>query len=182
MFGSVFRDARRAKRLSGVELARLAGCTQSAISQFEGGKRTALRRETIDRICEILGIALPAELAETAPEASAAAPDQAPAALPQAPREPYCPNAGCPSNVPYVVDGALAFMPRRQPDPGAAYCPWCGEVLLRECPSCEAPSTRTAFCPACGAKRVEPPEGIADPASWAAARRGEIAALDSLTS
>ena len=63
MFGQIFREARRAKRLSGVQLAKLAGCTQSAISQFEGGKRTALRRETVEKICGILEIEMPAELA-----------------------------------------------------------------------------------------------------------------------
>jgi transcriptional regulator with XRE-family HTH domain len=182
MFGPIFRNARRAKRLTGVQLAKMAGCTQSAISQFEGGKRTALSRDTIEKICEILEIEMPAELANETPQgaapASGAAASVAPSPLTR--REPFCPNAGCLSNVPYVVDGALAFMPRRQPDAGATYCPWFGEVLLRECPHCEAPATRTAFCPSCGAKRIEPPEGVADPVAWAEARRAEIAAVERL--
>lgn len=188
MFGQVFREARRAKRLSGVQLAKMAGCTQSAISQFEGGKRTALRRETVEKICGILGIEMPAELAEEpAGQGTAAEPsrpagsDQYPGTGPSRPAtEPYCPNAGCISNIPYVVDGALAFMPRRQPDAGATYCPWCGEVLLKDCPQCDTPATRTAFCPNCGAKRVDPPEGIPDPMAWAEARRAEIAEIERL--
>lgn len=185
MFGQIFREARRAKRLSGVQLAKMAGCTQSAISQFEGGKRIALRRETVEKICEILEIEMPAELAEEpAGQGTAAGLSRSVAAATSVPQRPapvpYCPNSGCPSNIPYVVDGALAFMPRRQPDAGATYCPWCGEVLLKECPQCEEPSTSTAFCPNCGAKRVEPPEGISDPVAWASARRAEIAEIDRL--
>lgn len=186
MFGQVFREARRAKRLSGVQLAKMAGCTQSAISQFEGGKRTALRRETVEKICGILEIEMPAELAaadEAAQSCGAGPSCPAVAATSVQSRPapaPYCPNAGCLSNIPYVVDGALAFMPRSQPDAGATYCPWCGEVLLKECPRCEEPSTRTAFCPNCGAKRVEPPEGIPDPMAWAEARRAEIAEIERL--
>ena len=185
MFGSIFREARRAKRLSGVQLAKMAGCTQSAISQFEGGKRTALRRETVEKICGILEIEMPAELAEepvgqgTAVDSSRPADAQSLGSGASRPA-PYCPNPGCLSNVPYVVDGALAFMPRRQPDSGATYCPWCGEVLLKECPQCESAATRTAFCPNCGAKRVEPPEGISDPIAWAEARRAEIAEVEQL--
>lgn len=177
MFGQVFRDARRAKRLTGAQLAKMAGCTQSAISQFEGGRRIALRRETVEKICGILGIELPPELADGA--SGAPVQDMAPA-VDAAQREAYCPNPGCPSNVPYEVDGALAFMPRRQPDPGAAYCPWCGEVLVRECPECGAPATRTAFCTACGKRRIEAPGDVPDPAAWAGRRRAEIAALASL--
>lgn len=177
MFGSVFRDARRAKCLTGAQLAKMAGCTQSAISQFEGGKRTALRHETVEKICGILGIEMPAELGEGAAQAGEpVATHCGGAAL----REPFCPNPGCPSNVPFVVDGAVAFMPVRQPDPGAVFCPWCGEVLQRECPQCGAPTTQAAFCPQCGARRVDPPEGIADPAGWAASRRAEIAELRGL--
>lgn len=178
MFGSVFREARRAKRLTGAQLARMAGCTQSAISQFEGGKRIALRRETIEKICGILEMEMPAELAEGAQEATP--PSPCGEVRDGVRREAYCPNPGCPSNVPYAVDGELAFMPRRQPDPGAAYCPWCGEVLARECPECGAPATRSAFCTACGRRRIEAMENIADPAGWAERRRAEIAALESL--
>lgn len=178
MFGTVFQQARRAKRLSGVELAKMAGTSQSAISQFEGGKRTALRRDTIEKICEILEIAMPPELAgEESGQGALAESPSAAIAVQNIRKEAYCPNAGCPSNVPYVVDGSLAFMPRRQPDSSAVFCPWCGEVLLRECPQCETAATRTAFCPSCGAKRVEPPEGISDPVAWAEMRRAEIASV-----
>ena len=175
MFGDIFREARRAKRLSGVQLAKIVGCTQSAISQFEGGKRTALRRETIEKICAHLRIGMPEGLAADDHQRSVAAAADANSASRHG--EPYCPNSGCPSNVPYVVDGAIAFAPRRQPDSSAAFCPWCGEVLMRECPECEAPATRTAFCPACGKKRVELAEDVADPVAWAARRRAEIAEI-----
>lgn len=161
-----------------MQLAEMAGCTQSAISQFEGGKRTALRRETIEKICGILEIELPEELAVEAAPPDAPAPARVFAA--ESRPGPCCPNPGCPSNVPYVVDGEVAFMPRRQPDADAVFCPWCGEVLQRECPHCKAPVAQAAFCPVCGAKRVEAPEGIADPYGWAARRRAEIAELRSL--
>ena len=171
--GILLRDARRAKGISGVQLAGQAGCTQSAISQFEGGKTTALRRETVEKIAEILGVKLPKE--EEIGKAGQGTPFGAPA-----PAAAFCPNAACPSNVPYVVGGELVLHPRRQPDPRAAYCPWCGEVLEHACSGCGAPATVSAFCPACGQRRVEPPEGVADPEAWAEARRRELAALDGL--
>lgn len=168
--GRIFRDARRAKRMTGMQLAQEAGCTQSAISQFEGGKETALRRETVEKIAGILGVELPATTED----------EPGNVATQTVPTGSYCPNAECPSNVPYVVAGELLFHPRKQPDNSAVYCPWCGEVLSHECPQCEAPATQTAFCPSCGAKRIEASSDIADPEVWSAKRRREIAELDSL--
>ncbi len=171
--GKLLRDARRAKRMTGVQLALAAGCTQSAISQFEGGKETALRRETVEKIAEILGIELPRQQEGGAVVVAAPPPARTPVAA-------FCPNGECPSNVPYVVGGELLLFPRKQPDPAAVYCPWCGEVLEHACPQCEEPATQTAFCPSCGTKRVEPPADIARPSEWAAQRRREISELDAL--
>lgn len=171
--GALFKEARKRAGLTGARLAQQAGCTQSAISQFEGGKATALRRDTVERIADILGVELPEETQGGAAEAAAPV---APALSPAA----FCPNCECPSNVPYLVGGAVALQPRRQPDPSAKYCPWCGEVLEHSCPQCETPATQTAFCPACGAARVAPPEGVGNLAEWVETRRREIAALDAL--
>ena len=138
------------------------------------GRATALRRDTVEKIAEILGVELPAEPlgggTVSAPPVAAATPPAA-----------FCPNCECPSNIPYLVGGAIALHPRRQPDPSATYCPWCGEVLEHSCPQCETPATQTAFCPNCGAARVAPPEGVGNPAEWVEARRREIAALDALS-
>ena len=172
--GILLRNARRAKGISGVQLASQAGCTQSAISQFEGGKTTALRRETVEKIAEILGVALP-PADESANPAGQGALIGAPVSAAA-----FCPNPACPSNVPYVVGNELVLHPRRQPDPRAVYCPWCGEVLERACPSCGSQATVSAFCPSCGQRRVEPPDGVADPVAWAEARRRELASLDGL--
>lgn len=172
--GILLRNARRAKRLSGVQLAAMANCTQSAISQFEGGKTTALKRETVLKIGEILGVEIPDE-PETPPVII-----QDTALRTSTPKDAFCPNGECPSNVPYTVGGELLLYPRKQPNPTAVYCPWCGEVLEHDCPQCQEPATQTAFCPQCGTKRVEPPTDISNPEEWAQMRRTQIAELDNL--
>ncbi len=164
------RNARRAKRISGMQLAKEAGCTQSAISQFESGKLTALKHETVEKIAEILEVELPKATKEEPVETVTALPAKAA----------YCPNGACLSNVPYTVGSELILFPRKQPNPNATYCPWCGELLERECGECREPVTQTAFCPACGTKRIEPPADIYNPEEWAEKRRKEIAALETL--
>ncbi len=156
-----------------MQLAKEVGCTQSAISQYEGGKLTALKQETIVKIAKKLGIELPKATAENSDIAPS------PAIKPSA-KAAYCPNGDCLSNVPYTVNNELILFPRKQPDPNARYCPWCGELLERECPECNEEATQTAFCPACGTKRIEPPADIADIEEWSEKRRAQIADLDKL--
>lgn len=176
--GKIIRDARRAKRLTGMQLAQMTGCTQSAISQFEGGKTTALRQDTIEKIAKVLDVTLPEEvnLTESAVENALVLTPPAP----RAPEAAFCPNSECPSNLPYMVGDELVFHPRRQPNPAATFCPWCGELLIHTCPECGAPVTRSAFCTSCGAKRVEAAIDIANPSEWAKSRLREISEIDSL--
>lgn len=173
--GKIIENARRSKGLTGARLALQAGCTQSAISQFEHGKTTALKRDTVEKIAKILGIELPVEESPTEQAAESSAP-----ALPIQPKAAFCPNGECPSNIPYTVGDELLLYPRKQPNPSARYCPWCGEVLEHDCPQCQEPATQSAFCPACGSKRIEPPADIDDPIAWAEKRRKEIADISSL--
>lgn len=176
--GKIIRDARRAKRLSGVQLAQMAGCTQSAISQFEGGKTTALRQETVRKIASILGVTLPKAAVTAEAEIQESLPS--PVVTARIIEAAFCPNSDCPSNLPYMVGDELIFHPRRQPNPAATYCPYCGELLAHTCPECGAPVTRSAFCTSCGVKRVEAVIDIANPAEWAKARLREISELDAL--
>lgn len=166
----MLRAARRTKRMTGAQLATLAGCSQSAISQFEGGKTTALKDETVRKIAEILEVELSTADGADVPETAASAPAYL-----------YCPNGECPSNVPYVVQNELILHPARQTDNGDTFCPLCGEVLARLCPGCGAPVTPSAFCTHCGQKRIEPPV-VDSPALWAQTKRLEIAEIKRLQS
>ena len=171
--GPRIAEARRAKGLTQSKLAQAAGCTQSAVSMFEKGDATKVADATIVKMAELLGVELKAK--------------NKAAALPTKPTSPhtrgYCPNCGCPSNVPYVVDDRVIFRPLREtaaPN-GGARCVVCGEVLETCCPSCGAPLNDGACCAVCGQPYVTCilPEG-ADPENWARARRAEIRELREL--
>ncbi|MBQ6246918.1 MAG: helix-turn-helix domain-containing protein, partial [Kiritimatiellae bacterium] len=159
--------ARRVQGIPQSALAKQAGCAQAAISMMENGNATALSRETIAKIAEILKVELDGEgesAAQPAPAMGIA----------------VCPNGDCPSNVPFAVNGTVAFWPKGQPS-GAKFCAYCGEVLEHACANCGAPIGEGAFCQKCGATRVMPPAGdISDPVAWVAARRRELAELKAL--
>lgn len=162
--------ARRAQGISQGQLAKQAGCVQAAVSMMENGKADAIAHETIVKIAEILHV----EIDET-PEAAL------PAVPVLAPGHAVCPNGDCPSNVPFVVNGSVAFWPKKQPSATAKYCAYCGEVLEHACSNCGAPIGEGAFCQKCGTPHVMPPAAdIADPVAWAAARRREIAEFKAL--
>jgi len=167
--GRRLREARRAKGVTQAELARRAGCQQSAISMMESGRSTALGRETLARIAAELGVEVPE-------------PGAAPATADAAPGVPFCPEPGCPSNVPYVVGGEMLLWPRPQPLAGGTHCAFCGEILVRACGRCQAPAAAGACCRLCGAAFVPPPAAMeADAETWASARLRAIAEWKSLT-
>ncbi|MBP5319480.1 MAG: helix-turn-helix transcriptional regulator [Kiritimatiellae bacterium] len=146
-------------------LAEAVGCKQSAISMFEAGQIEKLSRETVKKIAALLEVPWPK--------------GETPAVRtePPAPRG-YCPNAFCPSNLPYTVNGDLLFWPRRQPDTAGARCAFCGELLETRCPTCDAPFGEGACCTRCGTARIAnplPPES--DPEAWALQRRRTLAQL-----
>ena len=162
-------QARRGKGMTQSALAQAAGCKQSAISMLESGQPEKLSRETVEKIAKLLGVAL---------EGPPAGADSEPQTwVPATPRHGFCPNAVCPSNVPYAVNGELLFWPRLQPATEArSRCASCGELLETRCPHCGAAVTAGACCTACGGARVTntlPPETVPD--AWAAQRRREIA-------
>ncbi len=157
------RDARRAKALTQSELARQAGCQQSAISMLERGKMDALAHSTVAKIAEILGVEIAAE-AKDAPVVPAVRAGR-----------PLCPNEECPSNVPYHVNGEILFWPRPQPTPADRHCAYCGEVLERSCNSCQAPVMPGACCTVCGKPYIMAVAALeGDPAEWALRRQREI--------
>ncbi len=158
------REARRAKGVTQAELAQRVGCQQSAISMMEAGRVTALAPETRARIAAELGVLLEAGTSECA---VAAAPARVRA---------FCPDPDCPSNVPFVVSGALVFWPRGESVAGDRHCACCGEVLARSCGRCGAAVTAGACCRDCGTAYVPSAAlPVADPAAWAEARRRQIA-------
>ena len=158
--------ARRAQGIPQSALAKQAGCAQAAISMMENGNPAAMSRETIAKIAGILKVELDGE-GESVQAASVNG-------------IAVYPNGDCPSNVPFAVNGTVAFWPKGQPS-GAKFCAYCGEVLEHACSNCGAPIGEGAFCQKCGAPHVMPPAGdISDPVAWAAARRRELAELKAL--
>ena len=172
-----FAEARRAKGLRQTELAAQVGCTQSALSMFEGGQPTKLSEETVKKLSEFLGVPLVEEAspAMTVPTAGFHDPLNA--------VHGFCPNCQCPSNVPYVVGGRLFYRPSRKvaSPMGGARCTQCGEVLEFKCPLCGAPLNDGACCAACGAAYVTPSlEEEIDVVAYARLRREEIIQLREL--
>ena len=172
-----FAEARRAKGLRQTELAAQVGCTQSALSMFEGGQPTKLSEETVKKLSEFLGVPL---LTEASPLMAVPVSDSHESLNTI---HGFCPNCQCPSNVPYVVDGRLFYRPSRMvaSPTGGVRCTQCGEVLEMKCPSCGAPLNDGACCAVCGSAYVTPSiaEGI-DVVVYAQMRREEIIQLREL--
>lgn len=142
--GSQIRQARQQRHLSQSALARQVGCSQSALSMFEGGRTTALNAQTIGRLCSELGLLAPhaAELSD------------GPAGVTEGVRS-FCPNPECPSNLPAVIGGETVLVPRKHlAAEHECHCGWCGEVLERACASCGAPVNAGGFCASCGGRYV----------------------------
>jgi len=151
------------------ELARQVGCQQSAVSMMESGRVTALARETLERIARELGV--PFE----APSAFAATVETG--VVGQA----HCPEPECPSNVPFVVNGALILWPMEQPSSGGRHCAYCGELLAHHCRQCGEPVLPGACCRDCGTAYVPAPATVgSDAERWAASRRQQIASWRAL--
>lgn len=162
------RRGRLAAGLTQSALAEKVGCKQSALSMLEGGRFSAVSRETLARIADAVGVALPED---AVPPATLAA-----AALPLG--FSFCPNGDCLSNLPYFVGAELLLLPLGTAGEGP-HCAVCGEILSRVCPACGAPVKRGGgCCSACGAPLVPAPAAAAtDPCAWAAARQAAIAAF-----
>jgi transcriptional regulator with XRE-family HTH domain len=162
------RRGRLAAGLTQSALAEKVGCKQSALSMLERGRLSAVSRETLAKIADAVGVALPEG---AVPAAAAVA-----AALPLG--FAYCPNAECLSNLPYFVGAELLLLPLGSAGEGPR-CAVCGEILSRACPACGAPVKRGGGCCAdCGAPFVAVPEDIAAaPHAWAAAQQAAIAAF-----
>lgn len=166
------RDARRAKGLSQAALAHEAGCAQSAVSMMELGRPDAVSRETLRKIGALLDVVVgdPAEAPSGGGEGVAET------------GRVCCPQAECPTNIPFAVNGAVIFQSRPQPAGATGrYCAVCGEVLVTSCPGCNRPLGAGGHCRDCGAAYVNPPAAPTQTAdAWAAARREQIAAWRAL--
>jgi transcriptional regulator with XRE-family HTH domain len=158
--------ARRERGLTQTALAAEVGCKQSAISMLESGQTSKLSKENIEKVLTVLGLTLHTEVTRVV------------SATVQA--EGFCPNAYCPSAVPYLIQDHLVFQPRLQ---HGKHCAYCGELLETGCPHCAAPiHAEGAYCPLCGEARVTdtlPPE--IPRATWVAERRRELMELHQLT-
>jgi len=165
-------QARKAKGLTQSALALAVGCKQSAISMLESGQPSKLSAENIEKIAAELGIALVLPAAQIV------------AALPAATAvKGYCPNAHCPSNIPYWLQGRAVFQPRVQEMAQGRFCAHCGEVLETACPNCgRAVHVPGAFCTQCGEVRVTNTLTEQENSeTWVTARRQMLAELRTLT-
>lgn len=162
---AALRRGRLAAGLTQSALAEKVGCRQSALSMLEHGNASAVSKETLAKIADAVGVALP----------DASAP--AAAVLPPAGFA-FCPDFECPTNMPYFAGTALLLLPLGTAGAGR-HCAACGELLARACPACGAPVRRgCGCCTACGAPLVAVPEGFAaDPRAWAEERRAAAAAF-----
>ncbi len=169
-----FKTARKEKGLSQSFLAGQVGCKQSALSAFENGNSTKLSDAIVGKLSETLGVSLKA-----APKKELSPPVIVPGVIVRG----FCPDANCPSNVPYMVGEKLFFRPlRAKAAPGGGTrCVCCGEVLERRCPACGAPLNEGACCGTCGSPyiSVDYPDGV-DLAEWSSRRRAELLQMSSL--
>ncbi|MGI5868994.1 MAG: helix-turn-helix domain-containing protein [Kiritimatiellia bacterium] len=169
---AIYRELRRARIAAGLTQAALAaqvGCTQSAVSMMEAGRAEALSRESLEKLAKILNVTLPGA-SEAKPQAFVPGVGGAGAAV--------CPGFNCPTNLPYAVGSDVFFMPLGTAG-GGRHCVFCGELLMRRCPACDAPlSTPGGCCAACGAAIVTMPDGyVDDPQAWIDRRLATIEAL-----
>lgn len=160
--------ARRAAGMTQSDLARKAGCQQSAISMFESGRPDCLSDEKIKSIARILELDI-----SKLPAVAASGPVLADALK-------FCPDAMCPSNTPYLVGRRLCHSPALvMASVGVATrCRLCGEVLESVCPGCGMPTSPGSFCEACGSPYVISglePDG--DPEAWIAQWRRNVDGL-----
>ena len=139
------RDARRAAKLSQIEVAREVGCGQSALSMFEQGDGTKLNDETVAKLAKKFGIDISARAARKGTLSVAAAVSGARGVG-------FCPNPHCPTNRAYDVEGKTRYLPdRAAADPvGGKFCAMCGESLVKACPNCGAAVHDGGFCSVCG--------------------------------
>jgi len=169
-----FKEARKEKGLSQSLLSSQVGCKQSALSAFENGDSTKLSDATVAKLADKLGVSLERDEKKIVDE------DAAGIVLPGMEVHGFCPDAACPSNVPYVVGEKLFFKPLRRicSPAGGKRCACCGEVLETRCPACGAVLNEGACCGVCGVPYVAAtsPAGV-DAAVWASARRVELSQL-----
>jgi len=143
------KEARRAAKISQIEVAKEIGCKQSALSMFEQGDGTKLNDVAIRKLAEKFGVDLSRN-----PKADVSADVAAAAPIRQAQRKGvgFCPNPKCPSNRAYDVEGSTRYLPdRAAADPvDGKFCAMCGELLMKACPNCGAPIHEGGFCSICG--------------------------------
>ncbi|MFU8779680.1 MAG: helix-turn-helix domain-containing protein [Kiritimatiellia bacterium] len=151
---------RRERGMTQSELADQIGCKQSAISMFERGNPQAIASEKQQALAKLLDIPWTNPRPAVLVPASTTARDTN-----------YCPHYECPSNVPYRVGPRLLAIPRSPASTTGKYCRYCGEVCETHCPTCKAPYSHGACCPACGSSYIPvPPSDASAWEQWSQAR------------
>ena len=175
-FYLLVREARRGASLRQGELAAKVGCTQSALSMFESGKPGVIAKDTLARLAETLGIAVPAGLGDGDGAVSGIGSSGGFIGSDVVNPVFFCPDFKCLSNYPYLIGGQIFFIPLGLAGCGVR-CALCGELLECTCPQCGVKvAARGGCCTRCGAALVQWPDGFAENvAGWVAAQRSAIA-------
>ncbi len=149
---TAIQSARKELHLSQRELGAKVGCSQTAVSHVENGDQDAVSEDTLKRICKKLNL----DLADFVGVTLTDNPE----------RLLFCPQATCPKNVPYLVNGKISFQPTvfllERPD--TVFCPGCGGALSERCNTGECGAlvqVGAAFCMDCGAPFVDVPRAFA---------------------
>ena len=171
----LFRKQRLLKRLTQSQLARKGNCTQSAVSMFEAGRTDVLARDRLKALADILQLDI-----SGSPEIDTVPPAATAMTLK------YCPTDECLSNIPYVVNQQLCFVPTMIEAPAGeqTWCEFCGEILEDHCPNpdCTAKPNEGGFCVHCGTRYVTAGQTKAQsPVEWADDQRHRIREIRSLS-
>jgi|GEM_PF-2617649 len=146
-FPWLVRMRRRAQQRTQTEVASGAGVSTGALSRYESGDTRVLGDPTLRKLCGVLGIDVPAWLAEPVPGA-------VPADVVGGARTAryHCPTPFCPMNPWFAVPGWVHFRPQFVESLAAAEvaCQFCGATLLSACLHCGAGLGQNGVCPACG--------------------------------
>ncbi|NLB68067.1 MAG: helix-turn-helix transcriptional regulator, partial [Lentisphaerae bacterium] len=123
----ILRKARIGAGLTQASLANKGGCTQSAISMMEAGRREAISRESLVKLADLLGVELPdSEKTDTYETEFFPVTGIA-----------VCGNFNCLSNMPYLVGDEIYFYPLGMAGHGK-HCVICGELIMCKCQTCDA--------------------------------------------
>lgn len=144
-FPWLVRVRRRAQGRTQDEVARSVGITKGALSRYESGETGVVGDGTLRKLCGVLGIDVPAWLAEGAGGEGFEAVSGRRVRF-------HCPTPFCRMNPGFAVPGWVHFEPRfvESVEGAEVVCQYCGATMQCVCSHCGAALGEHGVCPACG--------------------------------